>query len=55
MPDIDHGDSWAQALERIAAKKVAAKEKEATGRGVRRKAAAAFPQVCPDYLHLFYR
>lgn len=51
MPDIDQGDSWAQALERIAAEKFAAKEKEVTGRGVRRKAAAAFPQVCPKDPH----
>lgn len=51
MPDIDHGDSWAQALERIAAKMDVAKEKEVTGRGVRRRAAAAFPQVCPKDLH----
>lgn len=46
VPDIDHGDSWALALERIAAKKAVTKEQEVTGRGVRRKAAAAFPQVC---------
>lgn len=51
VPDIDHGDSWAQALERMAAEKMAAKEKEVTGRGVRRKAAAAFPAVCPQDLH----
>ena len=51
MPDIDHGDSWAQALERIAAKMTVTTEKEVTGRGVRRKAAAAFPQVCPKDLH----
>ncbi|KAF8560206.1 hypothetical protein OG21DRAFT_38190 [Imleria badia] len=50
VPDIDHGDSWAQALERIAAKKTAATEKEVTGRGVRRKAAAAFPQQQLDFL-----
>lgn len=47
LPDVDHGDSWAQALDRMAAKQNAAKVKEVTGRGVRRKAAAAFPQVCP--------
>lgn len=51
VPDIDHGDSWAQALERIAADRSATKEREVTGRGVRRKAAAAFPQVCPKDLY----
>jgi chromodomain-helicase-DNA-binding protein 4 len=53
VPDIDLGDSWAQALERIAAKKIMAKETEVTGRGVRRKAAAAFPQVCPKICTVF--
>lgn len=38
-------DSWAQTLERIAAERLQAQEQEATGRGVRRKAAAVFPQV----------
>jgi len=50
VPDIDQGDSWAQALERIATEKTIAREIEATGRGVRRKAAVAFPQVCPKDL-----
>ena len=50
-PDVDQGDSWAQALRRIAAKQDIASEKEVTGRGVRRKAAAAFPQVGSEYLH----
>lgn len=38
-------DSWAKALELIATRAAAEKEKEQTGRGVRRKAAAVFPQV----------
>ena len=38
-------DSWATALELIAARVAAGKEQEQTGRGVRRKAAAVFPQV----------
>ncbi len=43
----EEADSWAKALELIAARKAAEQEKEVTGRGVRRKAAAvfAFPQV----------
>lgn len=43
-------DSWAQALELIAARKATELHKEVTGRGVRRKAAAVFPQVihCPQ-------
>jgi len=45
VPDIEQGDSWLQALERIAAVKDAKKVAEVTGRGVRRKAAAIFPQV----------
>lgn len=51
VPDIDHGDSWAQALERVAARKDASKENEVTGRGVRRRAAAALPQVWPKDLY----
>jgi len=43
--DVSRDDSWAQALERIAATKNVAQEKEVMGRGVRRKAAATFPQV----------
>lgn len=43
--DVAQDDSWAQALERIAATKNVAQEKEVMGRGVRRKAAATFPQV----------
>lgn len=43
----EEADSWTKALELIAARKAAEQEKEVTGRGVRRKAAAvfAFPQV----------
>ncbi|KAF9244536.1 hypothetical protein BU15DRAFT_42035 [Melanogaster broomeanus] len=50
MPDVETGDSWALALERIAATKDVALEKEATGRGVRRKAAAAFPKQQLDFI-----
>ncbi|KIJ68216.1 hypothetical protein HYDPIDRAFT_82781 [Hydnomerulius pinastri MD-312] len=50
LPDTEQGDSWAQALERIAAAKGAAREQEVTGRGVRRKAAAAFPQQQLDFI-----
>ncbi|KAH7930550.1 hypothetical protein BV22DRAFT_56154 [Leucogyrophana mollusca] len=42
--DNEQGDSWAQALERIAATKGVTQAKEATGRGTRRRAAPAFPQ-----------
>jgi len=45
VPDIEQSDSWAQALERIAAAKGAKQVAEVSGRGVRRKAAAIFPQV----------
>ena len=38
-------DAWTKALEHIAARAAAEKEKEQTGRGVRRKAAAVFSQV----------
>ena len=43
----EEADSWAKALQLIAARKAAEQEKEVTGRGVRRKAAAVFtyPQV----------
>ena len=43
-PDVD---SWAQTLKRIAAEQKQHKDQEATGRGTRRRAAAAplFPQV----------
>lgn len=41
----EQADSWATALELIAARAAAGKEQEQTGRGVRRKAAAVFPQV----------
>ncbi|TFY59851.1 hypothetical protein EVJ58_g5524 [Rhodofomes roseus] len=40
----DQADSWAQTLERIAAERVKVQAAETTGRGVRRKAAAVFPQ-----------
>jgi hypothetical protein len=44
-PDVD---SWAQTLKRIAAEQRQHKGQEVTGRGTRRRAAAAplFPQVC---------
>lgn len=43
----EEADSWTKALELIATRKAAEQEKEVTGRGARRKAAAvfAFPQV----------
>lgn len=41
----DQTDSWAQTLERIAAERTETQAAEMTGRGVRRKAAAVFPQV----------
>ncbi|KAG0704357.1 SNF2 family DNA-dependent ATPase [Suillus ampliporus] len=44
VPETEQGDSWAQALERIAAAKGAQQVTEVTGRGARRKAAAIFPQ-----------
>ncbi|KAH7910697.1 hypothetical protein BJ138DRAFT_1064605 [Hygrophoropsis aurantiaca] len=44
IPENDQGDSWTQALERIAAAKGATQALEATGRGARRRAAPAFPQ-----------
>ncbi|KAI0720008.1 SNF2 family N-terminal domain-containing protein [Cerioporus squamosus] len=46
----EEADSWAKALELIAARKAAEQEKEVTGRGARRKAAAvfAFPQQSLD-------
>ncbi|KAF8846211.1 hypothetical protein BDN67DRAFT_918420 [Paxillus ammoniavirescens] len=50
VPDIEQGDSWAQALERIAAAKDVAGEQEATGRGVRRKAAVAVPHQQLDFI-----
>ncbi|PIL31731.1 hypothetical protein GSI_06435 [Ganoderma sinense ZZ0214-1] len=40
----EEADSWAKALELIATRAAAEKETEQTGRGVRRKAAAVFPQ-----------
>ena len=50
MPDVvaetpDEADSWAKALQLIATERDKQREKEVTGRGVRRKAAAVFPQV----------
>lgn len=48
--DVAQDDSWAQALERIAATKNVAQEKEVMGRGVRRKAAATFPQQELGYI-----
>jgi hypothetical protein len=44
LPD-DQGDSWAQTLQRIASKGQDIQVQEATGRGVRRRAAAPIPQV----------
>lgn len=38
-------DAWAQTLARIAEERLKERAKEETGRGVRRKAAAVFPQV----------
>lgn len=49
VPDhAEEADSWAKALELIAARKATEQRMEATGRGVRRKAAAVFPQVSTD-------
>ncbi|CDO72994.1 hypothetical protein BN946_scf185007.g48 [Trametes cinnabarina] len=45
-PDKD--DSWAKALQLIASERDKERQKEATGRGVRRKAAAVFPQQTLD-------
>lgn len=45
-----HDDSWAQTLQRIAAANNASQIQEATGRGVRRKAAASFPQQQLDHI-----
>ncbi|OSD03298.1 hypothetical protein PYCCODRAFT_1434714 [Trametes coccinea BRFM310] len=46
--NADEADSWAKALELIATQRDKEREKEATGRGVRRKAAAVFPQQSLD-------
>ncbi|KAI0654200.1 SNF2 family N-terminal domain-containing protein [Cubamyces menziesii] len=53
MPDVvaetpDEADSWAKALQLIATERDKQREKEVTGRGVRRKAAAVFPQQSLD-------
>ncbi|KAI6008336.1 SNF2 family DNA-dependent ATPase [Pisolithus orientalis] len=45
-----HDDSWAQTLQRIAVAKNTSQVHEATGRGVRRKAAASFPQQRLDHI-----
>ncbi len=51
MEEVDDGDlqaqedTWAQTLAQIAEKKEKERAMEVTGRGVRRKAAAVFPQV----------
>ncbi|KAG1825750.1 SNF2 family N-terminal domain-containing protein [Suillus subaureus] len=50
VPDPEQGDSWALALERIAAAKGAEQVTEVTGRGARRKAAAIFPQQKLDHI-----
>ncbi|GBE77743.1 hypothetical protein SCP_0106250 [Sparassis crispa] len=49
MPDEpqdngDQVDSWAQTLERLASERAKGQAKEVTGRGVKRRAAAVFPQ-----------
>ncbi|TCD65653.1 hypothetical protein EIP91_002326 [Steccherinum ochraceum] len=41
--DAQKADSWADTLERLAAKTAQENKEEATGRGVRRRAAAVFP------------
>ncbi len=43
--NAEEADSWAKALQLIATERAKEREKEVTGRGVRRKAAAVFPQV----------
>ncbi|KAL4070788.1 hypothetical protein J3A83DRAFT_4245468 [Scleroderma citrinum] len=48
--DISQDDSWAQALERLAATKNTTQQEEVMGRGVRRKAAATFPQQELGYI-----
>ena len=48
MDDADtdaQEDAWAQTLARIAEEKAKERHMEVTGRGVRRKAAAVFPQA----------
>ncbi|KAG2075089.1 hypothetical protein BDR04DRAFT_1133497 [Suillus decipiens] len=50
IPDTEQGDSWALALERIAAAKGAEQVTEITGRGARRKAAAVFPEQKLDHI-----
>lgn len=50
VQDTEQGDSWALALERIAAAKGAEQVTEVTGRGARRKAAAIFPQQKLDHI-----
>lgn len=51
---VEQVDSWAQTLERIAAERLQAQAEDAimSGRGVRRKAAAVFNQVCYLFHHL---
>ncbi|EIW64252.1 uncharacterized protein TRAVEDRAFT_158327 [Trametes versicolor FP-101664 SS1] len=44
----EEADSWAKALQLIATERAKEREKEVTGRGVRRKAAAVFPQQSLD-------
>ncbi|KAI0652071.1 SNF2 family N-terminal domain-containing protein [Trametes meyenii] len=46
--NLQEADSWAKALQLIATERVKEREKEVTGRGVRRKAAAVFPQQSLD-------
>ncbi|KAI0639630.1 hypothetical protein C8Q77DRAFT_1082196 [Trametes polyzona] len=44
----EEADSWAKALQLIATERAKEREKEVTGRGVRRKAAAVFPHQSLD-------
>ncbi|KAG1732817.1 hypothetical protein EDB19DRAFT_2002935 [Suillus lakei] len=50
VPDMEQGNSWARALEQIAAEKGAKQVTEVTGRGARRKLAAIFPQQKLDHI-----
>lgn len=45
VENSEEADSWAKALQLIATERAKEREKEVTGRGVRRKAAAVFPHV----------
>lgn len=55
VDEAQQADSWAQTLQRLADEMTKQREEEATGRGVRRKAAAVFPAVCiPSCRHALY-